>query len=84
MRLPGRCSLMPLFDGQRLPDSQLADPTIQTSALIDTGNSLIRGPADVIDAIYTQIGGTSLFVLRHTTNVRNRWQDVPCRSPRFH
>ncbi len=62
------------FDGQRLPDSQLADPTIQTSALIDTvgafsccsrflahglqGNSLIRGPADVIDAIYTQIGGT--------------------------
>ncbi|KAF9012876.1 acid protease [Hymenopellis radicata] len=46
------------FDGQRLPVSQLADPSIQTSALIDTGNSLIRGPADVIDAIYTQIGGT--------------------------
>ncbi|KAH8110389.1 acid protease [Phellopilus nigrolimitatus] len=42
------------FDGVRLADSVLGDITekgVGTSALIDTGSSLIRGPADVVAAV---------------------------------
>ncbi|KAI5120536.1 hypothetical protein M0805_004544 [Coniferiporia weirii] len=42
------------FDGVRLADSILGDVTLAdvgTSALVDTGNSLIRGPADVVATI---------------------------------
>lgn len=43
------------FDGQSLPKSAIPtldglDPT-RTSALIDTGNSIIRGPEDVVNSI---------------------------------
>ncbi|KAK0211941.1 aspartic peptidase domain-containing protein [Armillaria fumosa] len=46
------------LDGQKLNRSSLASSDIAVSGLIDTGNSLVRGPSDVIDAIYTQLGGT--------------------------
>ncbi|KAJ4000059.1 aspartic peptidase domain-containing protein [Lentinula boryana] len=36
------------LDGRKLPRSTLVDPTIGVTGLIDTGNSLIRGPPDVI------------------------------------
>ncbi|KAH7909462.1 aspartic peptidase domain-containing protein [Hygrophoropsis aurantiaca] len=39
------------FDGTKLPRSSLSSPSISLSALIDTGNSLIRGPADVVSQI---------------------------------
>ncbi|KIJ62345.1 hypothetical protein HYDPIDRAFT_94748 [Hydnomerulius pinastri MD-312] len=45
------------FDGVKLPRSQLSSPAISLSALIDTGNSLIRGPPDVISHIQTMLGG---------------------------
>ncbi|KAH9849941.1 acid protease [Lenzites betulinus] len=40
------------FDGIKLPRSSLSLPSISLSALIDTGNSLIRGPQDVLSSIY--------------------------------
>jgi len=46
------------FDGTQLPDSTLA-PGISVTALIDTGNSLIRGPRDVVAAILSQVGGST-------------------------
>ncbi|KAK0493551.1 aspartic peptidase domain-containing protein [Armillaria luteobubalina] len=46
------------LDGQKLNRSSLASSDIAVSGLIDTGNSLVRGPSDVIDAISTQLGGT--------------------------
>ncbi|KAF7321626.1 Peptidase A1 domain-containing protein [Mycena kentingensis (nom. inval.)] len=45
------------FDGVVLPRSNLSSPNIKLSALVDTGNSLIRGPADVLNAIYQRLGG---------------------------
>ncbi|KAF8839048.1 acid protease [Paxillus ammoniavirescens] len=45
------------FDGIKLPRSTLSSPNISLSALIDTGNSLIRGPPDVISHIQTMLGG---------------------------
>ncbi|PPQ80138.1 LOW QUALITY PROTEIN: hypothetical protein CVT25_001437 [Psilocybe cyanescens] len=49
------------FDGELLPLSTLSDSSIQLSALIDTGNSLIRGPADVIEQIQKKLGVDGLF-----------------------
>ncbi|KAI0794938.1 aspartic peptidase domain-containing protein [Abortiporus biennis] len=46
------------FDGTKLPRSSLSDPSISLSSLVDTGNSLIRGPQDVIQHIHTMLGGT--------------------------
>ncbi|KAG1851251.1 aspartic peptidase domain-containing protein, partial [Suillus tomentosus] len=45
------------LDGVRLPRSQLCSSNISLSALIDTGNSLIRGPPDVISYIQNMLGG---------------------------
>ncbi|KAG2138469.1 aspartic peptidase domain-containing protein [Suillus clintonianus] len=45
------------LDGVKLPRSQLSSPNISLSALIDTGNSLIRGPPDVISHIQNMLGG---------------------------
>ncbi|KAG0693293.1 aspartic peptidase domain-containing protein [Suillus ampliporus] len=45
------------FDGVKLPRSQLSSPNISLSALVDTGNSLIRGPPDVISYIQNMLGG---------------------------
>ncbi|KAH8088925.1 acid protease [Cristinia sonorae] len=44
------------FNGVKLQRSKLAPPNITLSALIDTGNSLIRGPQDVISEIQSLIG----------------------------
>lgn len=45
------------FDGEKLERSALTPPSITLSALVDTGNSLIRGPQDVIAAITSSLGG---------------------------
>ncbi|KAL6302937.1 aspartic peptidase domain-containing protein [Sparassis latifolia] len=45
------------FDGTKLPRSTLSAPSISLSALMDTGNSLIRGPQDVVNNILAQLGG---------------------------
>ncbi|KAH7925266.1 acid protease [Leucogyrophana mollusca] len=42
------------LDGVKLPRSTLSAPSISLSALVDTGNSLIRGPADVVSHIPTR------------------------------
>ncbi|KAI0247392.1 aspartic peptidase domain-containing protein [Lactifluus subvellereus] len=47
------------FDGRKLPRSALVASNITLTALLDTGNSLIRGPKDVLDAITTQLGGAT-------------------------
>ncbi|KAF9002527.1 aspartic peptidase domain-containing protein [Cyathus striatus] len=44
------------LDGVRLPRSNLSSSTIELSALVDTGNSLIRGPEDVVQTIQSIIG----------------------------
>jgi len=44
------------LDGVKLPKSNLSNPDIGTTALIDTGNSLIRGPQDVLSEIYQRLG----------------------------
>ncbi|KAG6333102.1 hypothetical protein ID866_5985 [Astraeus odoratus] len=46
------------FDEIKLPRSQLSTSNISLSALIDTGNSLIRGPPDVVAHIQTMSGGS--------------------------
>ncbi|KAF8483152.1 aspartic peptidase domain-containing protein [Gautieria morchelliformis] len=46
------------LDGQRLPDSTLS-PNVAVTALVDTGNSLIRGPQDVVQALLTSVTGSS-------------------------
>ena len=50
------------FDGVQLPVSSLGvvrSPGVGTSALIDTGNSLIRGPADTVIAILALLANTT-------------------------
>ncbi|KZT06710.1 acid protease [Laetiporus sulphureus 93-53] len=46
------------FDDVKLPQSALASPAISLSALIDTGNSLIRGPRDILSHIVARTGST--------------------------
>jgi len=46
------------LDGVKLPRSALAPPTIELSALFDTGNSLLRGPADIVQLIQSKLGLT--------------------------
>ena len=63
------------FDGRKLPRSALVTSNITLSALLDTvrplprsktlfivfsqGNSLIRGPRDVLNVIVAQLGGNT-------------------------
>ncbi|KXN91588.1 Aspartic protease 3 [Leucoagaricus sp. SymC.cos] len=54
------------LDGTKLPRSNLSSSTISVSALIDTGNSLIRGPEDVITEIDHRIGTSFLCSDVHT------------------
>ncbi|KAI0697932.1 aspartic peptidase domain-containing protein [Cerioporus squamosus] len=44
------------FDGVKLPRSALSPSAISLSALVDTGNSLIRGPQDIVGHIYALLG----------------------------
>lgn len=46
------------IDGQKLPQSTLS-PGISVSGLIDTGNSLIRGPQDVVQSLMTSVTSSS-------------------------
>lgn len=46
------------IDGQKLPQSTLS-PGVAVTALVDTGNSLIRGPQDVVQALMTSVTGSS-------------------------
>ncbi|TRM60941.1 aspartic peptidase domain-containing protein [Schizophyllum amplum] len=48
------------LDGEQLPQSTLANSTIAPSALLDTGNSLLRGPADVVQTIIDKLGGDTI------------------------
>ncbi|KAJ7038421.1 aspartic peptidase domain-containing protein [Mycena alexandri] len=54
------------LDGAVLPRSNLSSSAIQLSGLVDTGNSLIRGPADVVDVIHARIGSTFACSTPHT------------------
>ncbi|KAF5391271.1 hypothetical protein D9757_001965 [Collybiopsis confluens] len=47
------------FDGTKLPRSALVDPQIGVTGLIDTGNSLIRGPPDLVQHIVDLVEGNS-------------------------
>ncbi|KAF9042966.1 aspartic peptidase domain-containing protein [Panaeolus papilionaceus] len=47
------------LDGEKLPQTNLTSSTIGISALVDTGNSLIRGPADVVKHIRTLLSQSS-------------------------
>lgn len=47
------------FDGEKLPRSNLSSPSISLSALIDSGNSLVRGPEDVLEHIQRTLGGAN-------------------------
>jgi len=49
------------LDGQKLPRSTLSSSNISLNALLDTGNSLIRGPSDVIQSIMNLLGGNGSF-----------------------
>ncbi|KAI0304284.1 acid protease [Multifurca ochricompacta] len=44
-----------ILDGQRLPTSKFSGSGSTISALLDTGNSLIRGPQDVVDSILRKV-----------------------------
>lgn len=54
------------LDGNKLPRSSLVPSNISISALLDTGNSLIRGPPDSIQLINDTIGSTFLCSTPHT------------------
>ncbi|KAF8885385.1 aspartic peptidase domain-containing protein [Gymnopilus junonius] len=49
------------FDGEMLPNSTVSPPTNGLSALVDTGNSLIRGPSDLISLIQSKLGPKGQF-----------------------
>ncbi|KAF7369314.1 Peptidase A1 domain-containing protein [Mycena venus] len=54
------------LDGVRLPRSNLSSSKIALSGLIDTGNSLIRGPADVVNLVNSRVGNTFACTTPHT------------------
>jgi len=43
------------LDGQKLPDTTLTGTSTELSALIDTGNSIVRGPQDVVNNILSSV-----------------------------
>ncbi|KAJ7182951.1 aspartic peptidase domain-containing protein [Mycena crocata] len=54
------------LDGVVLPRSNLSSSNIRLSALLDTGNSLLRGPADVVNVITARLGKTFACATPHT------------------
>ncbi|KAF8628547.1 hypothetical protein AX15_003827 [Amanita polypyramis BW_CC] len=44
------------LDDEKLPRSELASPNITLSALVDTGNSIIRGPPDIVSYVTNKLG----------------------------
>ncbi|EDR10123.1 uncharacterized protein LACBIDRAFT_318129 [Laccaria bicolor S238N-H82] len=49
------------LDGVKLPRSTLSSPFITLSALVDSGNSILRGPADVVRNIQSKLGINGRF-----------------------
>jgi len=49
------------LDGEKLPRSTLSSSSISLSALIDTGNSILRGPSDVVRNIQSKLGANGRF-----------------------
>ncbi|KAL4246838.1 peptidase A1 family protein [Abortiporus biennis] len=43
------------LDGDRLPDTNLTGVNKGLTALIDTGNSILRGPSDVVNNVLSQV-----------------------------
>ncbi|TFK34791.1 aspartic peptidase domain-containing protein [Crucibulum laeve] len=68
------------FDGQKLPDStiQAIDgvDSKRVSALIDTGNSLLRGPEDVVNNILTSVSPS------YNPNQSGAVPTLPCNLPK--
>ncbi|KAJ6482629.1 aspartic peptidase domain-containing protein [Mycena sanguinolenta] len=54
------------LDGVPLPRSNLSSSSIALSGLVDTGNSLIRGPSDVVKMINAQVGKNFPCTTAHT------------------
>ncbi|KAI0344431.1 acid protease [Trametopsis cervina] len=46
------------LDGKQLPSTKLTGTSPQLSALIDTGNSIVRGPQDVVNTILSTVSPT--------------------------
>ncbi|GJE99878.1 acid protease [Phanerochaete sordida] len=46
------------LDGKKLPDTTLTGTSTELSALIDTGNSIIRGPQDVVNGLLSSVSST--------------------------
>ncbi|KAH9159493.1 aspartic peptidase domain-containing protein [Lactarius sanguifluus] len=63
-----------VLDGQRLPASKLTGSSPTLSALLDTGNSVIRGPQDVVNSVLKSV--SSAF----TAN-SNAAPTFPCKVP---
>ncbi|KZT71082.1 acid protease [Daedalea quercina L-15889] len=57
------------FDDVKLPRSTLSSPAISLSALVDTGNSLIRGPRDVVNHIMAFFGPDGSFDCKEAHNL---------------
>ncbi|KAF8660913.1 hypothetical protein AX16_001541 [Volvariella volvacea WC 439] len=68
------------LDGQRIPDSRIPATggvdSRRTSALIDTGNSLLRGPKDVVDNILSRVSDT------YNPSAADPIAELPCINPR--
>ncbi|KAJ7074528.1 aspartic peptidase domain-containing protein [Mycena amicta] len=65
------------LDGVVLPRSNLTPPSIALSGLVDTGNSLLRGPADVVNEIYSRISPT----YTPSSNPSSNNAPFPCSTP---
>jgi hypothetical protein len=68
------------LDGQAVPSSNIPSDGIQsnrTSALIDTGNSLIRGPSDVVKSILSAVSAAYASSSDPSTPAT-----LPCSTPR--
>ncbi|KAF8964327.1 aspartic peptidase domain-containing protein [Flammula alnicola] len=66
------------LDGQRLPDSTIPADGVDSqrvSALIDTGNSLLRGPEDVVNRIFSTVSTS------YNINSQGFAPTVPCNTP---
>ncbi|KAF9525499.1 aspartic peptidase domain-containing protein [Crepidotus variabilis] len=66
------------LDGEKVPDSTIkangVDST-RVSAFMDTGNSIIRGPQDVVNNILTKVSST------YNPNDKNWLAELPCNVP---
>ncbi|THU99843.1 acid protease [Dendrothele bispora CBS 962.96] len=70
------------LDGERIDDSRIPPDGVSvssTSALIDTGNSLLRGPSDVVSSILSSV--SSSFNSRFPVSSSNQ-AILPCNVPR--